>query len=94
MAAHPRYADPEYQAAHDDTFSHPLVPEIEKILPPGVREDDFAAAVESFVGIVGKDNVITDLTEYVDPYDIPESGISRKVPSLALWYAPFPPGHS
>lgn len=87
----PRYEDPEYQAAHDDLFEYLLDPNIETVLPPGVTRDDFERALDDFVQVVGGEAVITgkDLREYVDPYDIPESG-QRTVPSAAVWYVSFP----
>lgn len=83
----PRYADPEYQAAHDTLFKYLLDPDIETVLPPGVTKDDFTSAIQDLVQALGEEAVITGpgLREYVDPYDIPESG-QRTVPSAAVWY--------
>ncbi|KAI1638387.1 glycolate oxidase [Biscogniauxia mediterranea] len=81
-----KYADPLYQTAHEDVFSKPLTATIETVLPPGVSKDVFAQAIEKIVGALGKDAVFTgnDLKDYVDPYDIPESGKARSVPSAAV----------
>jgi len=84
--APPRYADAEYQAAHDNLFSHPLPRETGTILPPNVTTEDFNLAIAELVEAVGQDAVFTEgkLTEYVDPYDIPEGGHGDKVPSAAV----------
>jgi hypothetical protein len=87
----PRYADAEYQAAHDEVFSTPLAPVVKVVLPPGLSQDDFNRAVEEFIGLLGKEAVFVGggLKEYVDPYEIPESGHERKVPSAAVWYGDY-----
>ncbi len=83
----PRYADPVYQTAHDDAFSKPLFAKIEAVLPPDVSSEDFAQAIKQITEALGKDAVFTgdDLKDYVDPYEIPESGHGRNVPSAAVW---------
>lgn len=83
----PAYADSTYQTAHEDVFSTPLTKKIEAILPPGVSRDDFAEAIEKITGVLGKDAVFTgdELKYYVDPYDIPEAGKVRYIPSAAVW---------
>jgi hypothetical protein len=82
-----RYADPEYQAAHDLMFSTSLYSEIQTVLPPGVSQDKFDHILKELTDAVGKDAVFSGekLKEYVDPYEIPESGHERKVPSAAVW---------
>ncbi|KAI1334631.1 vanillyl alcohol oxidase [Xylariaceae sp. FL0016] len=82
----PIYADPIYETAHKDVFASPLTEAIEEVLPPGVSRDDFARALEKLVAVLGKNAVFTgkDLKEYVDPYDIPEAGKLRSVPSAAV----------
>ncbi|KAI0205166.1 vanillyl alcohol oxidase [Astrocystis sublimbata] len=82
----PTYADPTYQTAHEDVFSAPLSQTIELILPPGVSQDDFSQAIEKVVAVIGKDAVFTgdDLKYYIDPYDIPEAGKTRHIPSAAV----------
>ncbi|XXH06165.1 hypothetical protein Hte_012611 [Hypoxylon texense] len=81
------YADPIYQTAHDEAFSKPLFAKIETVLPPDVSPEDFALALELLVEALGRDAVFTgsDLKDYVDPYEIPESGHERSVPSAAVW---------
>ncbi len=83
----PAYADSIYQAAHEDVFSTPLTETIETVLPPGVSEGDFSQAIKQVIGVLGKDAVFTgdDLKYYIDPYDIPEAGTGRNIPSAAVW---------
>ncbi len=83
-----KYSDPEYEQAHRQTFSRPPSHPIKRVLPPGVREDDFAHAIQEFISIVGKDSVFVEdgLSDYVDPYDIWEADeTKRKIPSAAVW---------
>ncbi|RYP80447.1 hypothetical protein DL769_002474 [Monosporascus sp. CRB-8-3] len=82
----PRYADPLYQSAHDDTFAKPIIKDIETVLPPGVSRGDFGEALKEIQESLGQDAVFTgsDLREYVDPYEIPESGHERNLPSAAV----------
>ncbi|KAI5865688.1 putative vanilly-alcohol oxidase [Durotheca rogersii] len=81
----PKYANPLYQAAHDEAFSNPILGKIEQVLPPDVSQDDFDTALSQIVKALGEDAVFTgdNLKEYVDPYEIPESGHERNVPSAA-----------
>jgi hypothetical protein len=83
----PTYADSEYQAAHDETFSHPLTRDIESVLPPGVSPENFGFALKELTDVIGQDAVFTgeDLKDYVDPYEIPEAVDQRKVPCAAVW---------
>lgn len=83
----PKYADPLYQTAHDEAFSKPLFAKIEAVLPPGVSSEDFDRALEQLVEALGKDAIFSGdgLKDYVDPYEIPESGHERSVPSAAVW---------
>ncbi|RYC64660.1 hypothetical protein CHU98_g1562 [Xylaria longipes] len=82
----PAYADSTYQTAHEEVYSTPLTEAIELVLPPGVSQEDFSQAIEKVIGILGKDAVFTgeDLRYYVDPYDIPEAGKLRNIPSAAV----------
>jgi hypothetical protein len=82
------YPDAAYEAAHQATYEraprHPIKP----VLPPGVREADFALAIQEFIDAVGKDAVFVKegLTDYIDPYDVHEADeTKRKVPSAAVW---------
>lgn len=81
------YSDPEYQAAHDDVFATPLNALVEDVLPPGLTQDEFTGAIQQLVEALGQDAVFTGskLKEYVDPWEIPESGHERKIPSGAVW---------
>ncbi len=83
-----KYPDPEYEKAHRDTFAAPTANKITPVLPPGVRKDDFAAAIKEFASVVGEAAVFVDeaLSDYIDPYDIWEADKGkRKVPSAAVW---------
>ncbi|TRX89512.1 hypothetical protein FHL15_009556 [Xylaria flabelliformis] len=82
----PAYADPTYQTAHEEVYSTPLTETIELVLPPGVSQEDFSHAIEKVIGVLGKDAVFIgdDLKYYVDPYDIPEAGELRNIPSAAV----------
>ncbi len=82
------YTDSGYQAAHEETYSHPLTKTIEPVLPPGVNQEDFDRALKQLVEAVGKDAVFVGeegLKHYIDPYEIPEAVDKRKVPSAAVW---------
>jgi hypothetical protein len=82
-----QYEDPEYQSAHSNLFSGSLTRPLEAVLPPGVAQADFDAAINKLKGILGKDHVFTgrSLTEYIDPYELQEEPSRRKVPSGAVW---------
>ncbi len=75
-----KYSDPVYETAHQSTFSRPPKHAIKKVLPPGVREEDFARAIQDFVAVVGQESVIIDggLSDYVDPYDVWEADESKR----------------
>lgn len=82
-----KYSDPEYEKAHRQTFAPQRNP-VKPVLPPGVRESDFAQAIQEFIAVVGEGSVFVGeaLTDYVDPYDIWEADEQkRKVPSAAVW---------
>ncbi|KAK1752660.1 hypothetical protein QBC47DRAFT_432280 [Echria macrotheca] len=84
----PTYTDPDYEAAHTQTFERtPRHPLPDRILPPGIRPSDFDAAIASFIAAVGPGAVFTGpaLSDYIDPYDVHEHDASRrKVPSAAV----------
>lgn len=88
----PRYADPVYQTAHDETYNTPIVKGIPFVLPPGVSKAEFDKAIAELAAGLGQHAVFTGeaLKEYVDPYEIPESGHGRNIPSAAVWYV-LPP---
>lgn len=84
-----RYSDASYQAAHDDTYAHPLHSDIPEVLPPGVSRQDFDSAMRSCAEVLGETSTIfagRDLKEFVDPYDLPEEGCEKRVPGAAIWY--------
>lgn len=83
----PRYADPVYQTAHDETYKFPLVKGIPSVLPPGISQEELDKALAELVAALGEHALFKGerLTEYIDPYEIPESGHGRNVPSAAVW---------
>lgn len=83
----PRYADPVYQAAHDDAFRNPFTEGIPTVLPPGVTREDFDSALNRIAATLGEHAVFRgeSLREYVDPYEFPEGGYEPKVPGAAVW---------
>lgn len=82
----PRYADPIYQKAHDETYSKPVIKEIPAVLPPGVSRGEFDNALDQLTSALGENAVFRGegLKEYVDPYEVPERG-SRNIPGAAVW---------
>ena len=82
-----QYEDPEYQSTHSNLFSGSLTRLLEAVLPPGVAQADFDAAINKLKGTLGKDHVFTgrSLTEYIDPYELQEEPSRRKIPSGAVW---------
>jgi len=85
--APPTYSDPEYEAAHENVFSHPVFDDIQPPLPPGISQSVFDEALRELVSATEENAVITgsDLKYYVDPYEIPEATETRKTPSAAVW---------
>jgi len=81
------YDDPEYQSTHSNLFLGSLTRPLEAVLPPGVAQADFDAAVNKFKEVLGKEHVFTgrSLTEYIDPYELQEDPSRRKIPSGAVW---------
>lgn len=82
-----RYADPEYNSTHHKLFSKSLINPLEPVLPPGVSQADFDAAIVKFKAVLGTENVYVGkaLAEYIDPYELQEDPSRRKVPSGAVW---------
>jgi len=82
-----RYEDPEYQLAHHDLYLGITKEAPEHILPPGVSQEDFDQAIGEFVAALGDHAVFTGeaLRDYTDPYEIPQAGVERKIPSAAVW---------
>ena len=81
------YEDPEYQSTHSNLFLGSLTRPLEAVLPPGVNQADFDAAINKLKDVLGKDHVFTgrSLTEYIDPYELQEDACRRKIPSGAVW---------
>ncbi|OJJ05940.1 hypothetical protein ASPVEDRAFT_199430 [Aspergillus versicolor CBS 583.65] len=80
------YADPDYEAAHRETFAAPKT-KIPDVLPIGVTKATFDAAIKDLVSAVGLASVFVGeaLAHYVDPYDVYEDDESRRrVPSAAV----------
>lgn len=82
-----KYTIPEYERAHRATFAPPQRNPVKPVLPPGVRESDFAQVVKEFTAVVGEGSVFVGeaLSDYIDPYDIYEADAQkRKMPSAAV----------
>ncbi|CZR63014.1 related to 4-cresol dehydrogenase flavoprotein subunit [Phialocephala subalpina] len=81
-----RYEDPEYQATHSNLFSKSLIRPLEDVLPPGVTQADFDAAIAKLKDVLGSEHVFTgkSLAEYIDPYELQEEPSRRKIPSGAV----------
>ncbi|KAI1335671.1 glycolate oxidase [Xylariaceae sp. FL0016] len=79
------YTNPEYQAAHEETFAHPLDGEVEVVLPPGITRQKLDDALKEIADAIGRHAVFSgaDLKDYVDPYEIPEAVEQRKIPCAA-----------
>lgn len=80
------YPDPEYETAHQETFSPPKA-KIPTVLPIGVTESTFQSAIQELISALGVDSVFVGeaLAHYVDPYDVYEDEEARrKVPSAAV----------
>ncbi|KAJ5932829.1 hypothetical protein N7516_007318 [Penicillium verrucosum] len=80
------YSDPEYEAAHRQTFATPKT-KIPNVLPLGVTRATFDVAIKELISAVGVASVFVEeaLAHYVDPYDVYEDDESRRrVPSAAV----------
>jgi hypothetical protein len=82
-----RYEDPTYEETHRTLLSGSLLRPLEPVLPPGISQGDFDAAIGEFVAVVGKAAVFIGkaLEDYVDPYELFEVEGKRRVPSAAAW---------
>lgn len=82
-----RYDDPEYQKAHNDLFLAVAAGAPEAVLPPGVSQEHFEKAIGEFVNALGENAVFTReaLRDYLDPYEIRQPDVERKIPSAAVW---------
>ena len=83
---HPVYTDPAYQSTHSSLFTDSLTIPIPRVLPPGVSQDAFDAAILRYEAIVGAEHVLLGdaLVEYIDPYEVNEGTEERKVPCAAV----------
>ncbi|PNS21543.1 hypothetical protein CAC42_902 [Sphaceloma murrayae] len=81
-----RYHDAEYQKHHTKMFDQSLTQPLKPVLPPGLSQEQFEAAVKDFVGVVGKKGVFMGnaLKDYVDPFELWEHEGKRKQPSAAV----------
>lgn len=80
------YLDPEYEAAHRQTFAGPKT-KVPTVLPPGATKATFETAIKELVSAVGVSSVFVGeaLAHYVDPYDVYEDDeLRRRVPSAAV----------
>ena len=84
-----RYEDPEVQKAHTDLYLYSSDRPLYPVLPPGVNQDEFDTAVNELVDVLGSKNVFAGeaLQDYIDPYEIDEPGVERKIPGAAVWSA-------
>ncbi|KPI39612.1 Vanillyl-alcohol oxidase [Cyphellophora attinorum] len=81
-----KYHDPEYQKVHIELFSKSIIEPLEPILPPGVKQHTYDAAMSEWAAVVGEKCVHrqNDVEEYIDPYEMNENLPLRKVPSGAI----------
>lgn len=82
------YTDTEYENAHRQTFSLPAATPIKSVLPPGLSQAEFDAALRELIGVLGKTAVFVNeaLADYVDPYEVyVHDEAKRKLPSAAVW---------
>lgn len=83
-----RYLDPETQLQHRTLHGAiTLLAPLERVLPPGLSEEEFGNAINKLIEALGEDGVFTGqaLEDYVDPYDLWEVEGKRKMPSAAVW---------
>ncbi|KAG8629788.1 hypothetical protein KVT40_001407 [Elsinoe batatas] len=80
-----RYQNTEYQGHHTRIFKSLTTP-LEPVLPPGLSQSQFDAAVDDLVCTLGPDSVFVGdaLKDYVDPYELWEAEGRRKQPSAAV----------
>lgn len=82
----PAYVNAEYQETHYNLFKDSVTVPLTRVLPPGVTQYAFDAAVLQLMAIVGHDQVLQGnaLTEYIDPYELSETEAKRRIPSAAV----------
>src|SRR3569833_2802188 len=85
-AREPTYADLAYQAAHEDTYSHPLTVDVESILPPGISRESFDSALTELTGVT--DAVFTGdaIKVYGFPFVFPVAVNVRIKPCAGVGY--------
>lgn len=82
----PTYVNAEYQCTHQTLFRDSITAPLEHILPPGITQCAFDAAILQYMSVVGNEQVLQGaaLTEYIDPYEWWEAEGKRKMPSAAV----------
>lgn len=82
----PAYVNEEYQSTHYNLFKDSITVPLQRVLPPGVTQYAFDAAILRYMAVVGVSQVLQGeaLTEYIDPYELHESSGERKMPSAAV----------
>ncbi|KAJ4344464.1 uncharacterized protein N0V89_012206 [Didymosphaeria variabile] len=82
----PAYVNAEYQSTHYNLFKDSITVPLKRVLPPGVTQYAFDAAIIQFMAVVGHEQVLLgdQLTEYIDPYELWEAEGKRKMPSAAV----------
>ncbi|ORY00977.1 hypothetical protein BCR34DRAFT_606114 [Clohesyomyces aquaticus] len=80
------YTNEEYQSTHFNLFKDSITVPLKPVLPPGVTQYAFDAAILYYMAAVGHDQVLKGdaLAEYIDPYELSESEGKRKMPSAAV----------
>ncbi|KAL6709794.1 hypothetical protein ACN47E_001223 [Coniothyrium glycines] len=82
----PAYLNEEYQSTHSNLFKDSITVPLNTVLPPGIKQSDFDAAIARYRNVVGDDQVylVDDLAEYIDPYEMHETEDKRRIPSAAV----------
>ncbi|PSN65330.1 FAD-linked oxidase-like protein [Corynespora cassiicola Philippines] len=82
----PTYTDAEYQSIHHSLFKDSTTAPLASVLPPGVTQYAFDAAILQYMAVVGHEQVLQGdaLVEYVDPYELWEAEGRRKMPCAAV----------
>ncbi|KAK5173547.1 uncharacterized protein LTR77_002228 [Saxophila tyrrhenica] len=81
-----RYEDSEVQKAHTDLYQDSSKRPLYPVLPPGLSQSEFDEAINELVSVLGNKNVFAGeaLQDYIDPYEIDEPGVERKIPGAAV----------
>jgi hypothetical protein len=82
----PAYVNEEYQSTHYNLFKDSITVPLKSVLPPGISQGAFDAAINKYQDAVGHDQVYlkNDLAEYIDPYELHEAEGKRRIPSAAV----------